>query len=352
MGMYRSSTFGRGMGYIKRNLKNYGMIFGDGSDAYLDTSGSVTFSISSGDKVTKQYKNLTINAGHIMGVNNPADGIFIFVQDVLTIENTGVISGENKGYDRQDGNNLLLTTSLNRSSLRSAKNILEIANPLNFYKAYDTSYPIANAVASTYGMIGGRGGDGGKGGDYWCIPGELWDYGASGGSDSTGGPYSGGFAGGGGEGSATDTTQTAGGAGGNTSSGAGGNGSGSGGCYGGNGGTIPGCGVFIFARRVVLKSGSILYARSTNNGSAGENAYSAPWYWCGGGGGGGLGGGPISVSALESILNSGTINSNGSSGGAAGTGGGSTATDIGYAGVAGQSGVAGTQNTNNRIGLA
>ena len=69
--------------------------WGDQSDGVLNTTGNVTYtSISDGDMIVKQYKSLTINAGHTVTVSSRNRGLLIYVDGDATINGTLTMSSK------------------------------------------------------------------------------------------------------------------------------------------------------------------------------------------------------------------------------------------------------------------
>jgi hypothetical protein len=83
-----------------RSARDAGLTFlnywGDGSDGNLNTTENVLLSnVQDGDIVVKKFRNLTVNAGHTLTVQNRCRGLFIFVNGNLTVN--GTISMTKKG---------------------------------------------------------------------------------------------------------------------------------------------------------------------------------------------------------------------------------------------------------------
>ena len=63
--------------------------FGTGADGDLSTSGNVSLaSTEDGDIVVKNYRNLTVNAGHTLTVANRCRGLLLFIDGDLTVDGT------------------------------------------------------------------------------------------------------------------------------------------------------------------------------------------------------------------------------------------------------------------------
>jgi hypothetical protein len=70
--------------------------WGDGSNGDLNTSANVTLSSTQdGDMIVRNYRNLTVNSGHTLTVQNRCRGLLLFVAGDLTVN--GIISMSARG---------------------------------------------------------------------------------------------------------------------------------------------------------------------------------------------------------------------------------------------------------------
>jgi len=273
--------------------------FGTGADGNLSTTGSTTFNTTTdGEVLVKNYKSLTVNAGHTMNVNNRCKGLLIYVGGDCTINGTVTMTG--KGAK---------ATGSMAHYVYQAKNYYGNFLPMfsfNSVKIYGSGS--GGGGASTAGRSAGEGYTGGGGGGYL------------GGSGSAGTSWSGGS--GGGAGPSAGNARNYAGAGGNAGpstspsgyGGGAGNGAGTG--PGSNGGEGTG-GLLILIVRGNLKIGP--------NGSIVADGMAGGTYFSPGtstGAGGGSGGGVLYVYYGGTLTNNGTLTANGGSGGTGGPSGG------------------------------
>ena len=272
--------------------------FGTGANGSLNTTASVSFATSNDAEVlVRNYKSLTINAGHTMTVSNRCKGLLIYVAGDCTINGTLTMTAK--------GANAVGTAA---HYVYQAKNYYGNFIPqyqFNSVKLYGSGS--GGGAASTAGRSAGEGYTGGGGGGY------------AGGAGAAGTSWSGGSGGGGGpSATAGSINGGAGGAGSaaNTGGGAGNNGGagGPGGISGGNG--TGGVIILVVKGTFTLGNTGIITALGVNggNGSAG--------------GGGGSGGGRIVI-----LYNQGYINNGGTISVSGGVGGGTAPTKGGDGGA-------------------
>lgn len=276
--------------------------FGTGADGNLSTTGSTTFNTTTDQEVlVKNYKSLTVNAGHTMTVNNRCKGLLIYVGGDCTINGTVTMTG--KGAK---------ATGSMAHYVYQAKNYYGNFLPMfsfNSVKIYGSGS--GGGGVSTAGRSAGEGYTGGGGGGYL------------GGSGSAGTSWSGGSGGGAGPsaGNARNYAGAGGNAGPSTSP------SGYGGGAGNGAGTATGAGVagsvgtgglliFVVKGTFTLGNNGIISA----NGTAGGDGPT--------GGGGGSGGGRIII-----LYNQGYVNNGGSIQVSGGNGGGTSPTNGGSGGA-------------------
>lgn len=292
--------------------------FGNGSDGDLNTSGNVSFtSTLDGPTVYKNFKNLTINAGHTVTVSNRCKGLVIYCLGNCIINS-----------------NLTMTS---RGCIATGVNV----NPYNLNKCVrrncsftDYSIPAVGAaggpaVHNVGYNIGSTGVNGQCGGGSSGQAQNGMGSSVYSGAGSAGTSYSGGSGGGACIGNITLTGGSAvanGGAGGygvavnasGPSSHGGGGGAGNPGGVGAGskGGTgFPGetgtGGLIILIVRGNLTIGST--GLISSDGSAGGGGSAVFWAW-----GGSSGGGSITLLYGGTLSNTGTVRANGGGGGIAG----------------------------------
>lgn len=326
--------------------------YGDGLDGDLNTTGNVTIAApANGSPVVKQYKNLTINAGHIMTTNVPCTGLILFCDGNCTINGTLTMSKKGK--------------KAVQDIIRYIPDIVRKKN-IAIPKGGLGGNGGGAEVATTYGwglkglaaryrpqLVGGAGGGGGggpfgySGGNNGGAGGDAYDIyieGVGGGAAAADTSGKAGSNGGGGSGSGANTSY--GSAVGGAALGAGGGGSPGGGSgTGGGTGTAGVAGEPLGGSIILIVKGTLIIGATGvvscdgGNGGAGGNAAAATNQGGGGCGGGGAGGGTILILHKGSITNNGSMSVNGGIGGAAGTGRGSDA-------VAGVAGAVGTISIN------
>ena len=260
--------------------------FGTGVNGHLNTTGSVTFtSTLDGEVVVRNYKSLTLNAGHTMTVSNRCRGLLIYVSGDCTIN--GTVTMTSKGAK---------ATGSYAHYVYQSKNYYGNFLPMyqfNSVKLYGSGS--SGGSANSNGRSVGEGYTGGGGGGYNGNSGSAgtsWSGGSGGGAgpSATGGRD---YAGVGGAGSAANT----GGGAGNPAGAGGGSG------LAGDNGTG---GLIIFIVKGTFTLGNT--GRITANGANGGFGSA--------GGGGGSGGGRIIILYSQGYINNGgTITVNGGIGG-------------------------------------
>lgn len=184
-------------GYYSPWIEPY---FGTGVDGDLSTTGNVTYtSILDGDYVTKNYINLTVNAGHTVTVSQRCKGLVIFAEN-LTVN--GTITMKAKG-----GN--IIPTTVEKFPIKAIKRrnppfdeieiigyeYLELgtmsANALPVYFRASNASGAYSGRSGNASIILGVGGEGGTGAAYndnshgalaiWAGLGSCYSGGAGGG---------------------------------------------------------------------------------------------------------------------------------------------------------------------------
>lgn len=313
---------------VRRNPDVY---FGDGSD------GAVTISTSTALSETKQYTDLTINAGQTLSPTaNQNATLVIFCTGTFTLNGTinmvgkGALGGQGGLGNKRPGWSSY-ANQLHKSGSRG-----------------DTGQKGSVGYGGDVNAGGGAGGLGGEGGEsaggtegdqisingvknipymskgvaYQVATTSLPVYGSGGSGGSGGG------SGGGGNWSLTTPGH---------------------GANGGNGsiGGAGGGGVIICAKTIVLASGSTINTSGSNgtNGVDGDDASNPTTGGAGGGGGGGGAGGGGEAGSIillyETLTNSGTITKAGGTGGTGGAvgAGHSPNPNVGGNGVTGSNGI-------------
>lgn len=276
--------------------------FGTGADGNLNTTASVTFATTlDGEVLVKNYKSLTVNAGHTMTVSTRCRGLLIYVGGDCTINGTVTMTA--KGAK---------ATGSMAHYVYQAKNYYGNFLPMfsfNSVKMYGSGS--GGGGASTTGGSAGEGYTGGGGGGYL------------GGAGSAGTSWSGGSGGGAGPsaGNAINYAGAGGNAGPSASPSGYGGGAGNGGGAGtgtGFAGTVGTGGLLMFVVKGTFTLGNTGIISA--NGSVGGSGPT--------GGGGGSGGGRIII-----LYNQGYVNNGGSIQVSGGTGGGTSPTKGGDGGA-------------------
>ncbi|MDD4409893.1 MAG: hypothetical protein PHW52_04570, partial [Candidatus Pacebacteria bacterium] len=245
---------------------------------YVEVNGDTTYSStptignSTADArmlALRYIGNLTINSGVTLTPQVRKRGMFLYVDDTLTLN--GIISMTARGAANVAGDRILILTD------------------------GGTSYEIP-----AVGNSGGNGQTGAGGAGAWY-----------GGAGAAGTSYSGGSGGGGDRGGAGAANGGAGGKGTGNGTGGAGNPGGSGISSGANG---TGGLLIVYAKTIIVSSTGSIKSSGSSGGSAGGSQSN---------GGGGSGGGSINIFYQNTFTNSGSIAANGGSGGSAGRNGSS-----------------------------
>lgn len=325
--------------------------WGNGSDGDLNTTGNVTLSnAQDGDVIVKNYRHLTVNAGHVLTLENRGRGLVIFVDgdlvisgtitmtdkgckanpaDSTTSSNTPVAPGDGNPVG-SDGIRFPFKTDADTDTL-SLANFEGCGNALYALRdkfpslngngkiitihrtggaggaGVSAGYPPVNGNTGGTGL--GKSGGGGSGGARDSCTSRDGGYGTcfSGGAGSSGGTRSlsdltipSNYGGKGGENTVNTSWDGAGGAG-NPG------GSGLDHCYAGDDGT-GGLLVILCSGNITINSGGKIESNGSNGGGtdlSGSNDY----------GGGGSGGGNIVLAYAGIYTNNGTVQAAGGSGG-------------------------------------
>ncbi|MBI4193261.1 MAG: hypothetical protein HY536_01395, partial [Candidatus Colwellbacteria bacterium] len=124
------------------------LIFGDGSDGDLNTTGNVTYAVPQEDVsvVVKQYRSIRVNAGHTLKVDRRTRGLFLYSQGDVVIDGAIDLSGKAAHADPQS-EQLVIAMNLDDGLLQLGK-VWDASKQNRFFVAGPS----------------GRGGKGGAGG--------------------------------------------------------------------------------------------------------------------------------------------------------------------------------------------
>ena len=289
---------------IQYVITNSGIFsYGDGSD------GNVTISANTSLSADMYYNNLTVDSAAVL---NPA-GFRIFVKDTLTLSGNAKIS--RNGSNGGSGGTSLADGYLKGAAASGAGGAGQVNGP---GLAGGAGVSVTNALGSG-GPAGQAGGDstgtvraGGAGGAAssatvsnvklianWHLA-TLLDVSSTGATVKFTNSGSAGGGGGGGDALIGEAGGTGGGG-------------------GGNGGIVA-----IYARSIVIASGSSITANAGNGGDGSNGNDGGGGFKNGNGGGGAGGNGGVIILAYNSLTNNGsltaTLGTGGSGGGAGGTG--------------------------------
>ena len=329
-----------------------GNYFGDDSDGTLSTSGSVTYTVpnkngaNDGDMVVKNYTNLTVNATHVVTVDQQCRGLLLYctgdlvVSGDLSLGTKGSCSdptasgGSDASAVSATGIRLPMLTASGTDTLAAADfagcgngAVAAVANQPAI-SGDGTIFTIARAGAS-----GGTGcsvghntacttdtssvGDGTTGGASLSAGGggggNAWGGGGSGTAHGSAGADGGCFSGGGGGGSAACSGCTC--TGGVGVFGCGGAGCSGGGITGGAAGDGGGLMIIAVGGNVTINSGGNISVQGGAGTQTGSGAF-------GGVGAGGGGGGELLILHGGTFTNNGTASVNPGGSGKGGSGGG------------------------------